>query len=139
MKKFKGLDKAYGVNQKLANEGVWYEVEGSNLKFLVKPSTVHNKDFMKKAFEIDLTKKYGQGWENNILFDDELRKDLAKLYFGAVIVDYDFTDKEEKVEPLIEKDIIDLFLEYPVVMKDITNFAGQFSNFQTVDEAEAKN
>lgn len=139
MSKFQSIKKAYGVNEKLLKEGVWLDVPNTNVAFLLRPATAHNKEFMKKNFDANLPKKYGDGWENKILFDDKLRSEFADIYFGTVIMDYRYTDGSPKDAELQVEDIIDLFIECPMVLKDLSAFVIEVKNFQVFSEEEAKN
>ena len=142
MKKFLKTVKAeYGVDDKALKDGVYFHIPNTNLELLVRPATLHNTAFMKKQLEFDFEKKYGKGWENKLVLDENIRKDLADLYYPEVIVDYRYHDTKAKElgEEITLEDIVDLFGSAPNVFNKLALFVVDYKNFQLVGETEAKN
>jgi hypothetical protein len=132
----KQIEKDYGVNEKSLTEGVFYNPPGSNMEFLVKPATFHNKELQKRDLELNFKAKFGRDFFNQET--PETRAAVAELYHGTVILGYRFTGSE-KVEDLSLDDLKWLFQEYAPLARYIVLFCIDAKNFRIIEEQEAKN
>ena len=140
--KFQSINKAYGVSPKILKSGKWLTIPETNIDFLVRPSTHHNKVKTALALKMNMKKKHGAGYEDRMYFDKAVQEDLAILLVdGEVIIDWRYTDTKDHGEDseLSVNDIVELFDSAPEAVVLVMMYAVNIKNFQVVEDGELKN
>ena len=101
-------NKAGKIDKEKAKNGIWKQVPGMDIEFLVRPISIHNRELQQKIFDTGLYKKIND--QKPAITDNERKEraeEIAEAYFGTVIIDARVTaeDAPEDEEPFTNEEL----------------------------------
>lgn len=136
------ITKALGIDKEIAKQGKWIKLGNTKVSFLVRPATVHNKDFQSKLIENKNYELFDRiKADKNLLKNDKNeRLAFADLLLGTIILDIKKEGLSKEDLGTLEIDDLEWFMtEYEEDFSVIINMALNRETFQIVTDAEAKN
>lgn len=136
------INKALKIDEGILKDGKWVPMGNTGLSFLVRPATIHNKDFQAKLLQDKNHEIFSKIKSNpeSIKTDDELRLKFAKLILGTIILDIEKIGvSKEDLGVMDVEDLSWLMIEYEADFSSLLFYTMNRQNFQIIDEIQAKN
>lgn len=135
------ISKALDLDPEMLKQGKWVPLGNTGLSFLVRPATIHNKDFQAKLLQDENYKLFDKVRADPEAFKDEaLRLKYAEILLGTIILDIKKQGLSKEDLGVFEADDLSwLMLIHETDFSIILNHTTNRKNFQIITDEQAKN